>query len=164
MKRGAPSGAPRAACLALLLMLAASVAARADDPPTPADPGAEPPAPPVLPVLRPPAVAGALVLEGSLQTDTIDCAGRDVIVHADGGHYLLFGGCRSLWVQGRGNSIDAEMQPGARIAVGGADVVLRYAVVAAGPPPVLSVTAGNSQVTRVDRLGPDAAAPPPVPR
>ena len=115
---------------------------------------AQAPEPPLLPLAGTATREAALVLDRA-NPGSIDCAGRDVLIHEDGGRYRLVRGCRTVSVQGRDVSIDAELQPGARIAIGGAGVMLRYVLVAPGPPPVISVTATNSRAIAVDRLGPE---------
>jgi hypothetical protein len=94
----------------------------------------------------------ALLVEGDGETRIIDCAGRDVLIHGDGGTYRLTRGCHAISVQGRGHRIDAELQPGARIAIGGPDVTLRYVLIRPGAPALVSVTATNSHAIAVDRL------------
>ena len=117
----------------------------------PAPPDA-PPSAPELAVQPATPVRTALLLDGDRQTATIDCAGRDVLIHGEAGRYRLTHGCHGISVQGRGHRIDAELLPGARIAIGAPDVVLRYVVIAPGAPPSVSVTATNSKATEVERL------------
>jgi hypothetical protein len=113
---------------------------------------------PQLPIAPAAQAAGAIVLDGDMQTAEVDCARRDVLIHGDGGTYRLLNGCRSVSVQGRANRIDAELAPGARVSIGGADVDLSYVVSAPGAPPTLSVTGTNSRAVAVPRL--DEAWPP----
>jgi hypothetical protein len=54
-------------------------------------------------------------------------------------------------VQGRANHIEAELQVGARIVIGGDGVTLDYVPMSDGPPPLVSVTGTGSRVTRVPR-------------
>jgi hypothetical protein len=156
-------------CLATLVTLAASLAVAAADPvpdtespdeiPAP-DMPAQPDAPPPIPVLPIDTAAPppeALVLDGNFRRETIDCAGRDVLIHGDGGDYRLINGCRTVSVQGRDDRIDAELQPGARLVIGGPDVTLRYVLIAPGAPPILSVTSASSQAIPVDRIDPTAS-------
>ncbi len=130
-------------------------AASPDDMPRMPD---EPPSVPQLPIALAAPPSGAIVLDGDMQTAEVDCARRDVLIHGDRGTYRLLHGCRSLSVQGRANRIDAELAPGARVSIGGADVDLSYVLIRPGPPPSLSVTGTNSRAVAVPRL--DETWPP----
>jgi hypothetical protein len=156
---------------ALSLLLAAAADPDAINPPEapedapPAEDAPLPPAdPPPAPMLKIGTTIPArepLVLDADGGRATFDCRDRDVLIHGARGAYLLINGCHGVFVQGDGNRIDVALQPGARIAVGGADVVLHYLMVAPGPPPVISVSSPTSSAVPVDRL---EAAPPGLPR
>jgi hypothetical protein len=110
------------------------------------------PAPPPVAVTPPPPLpaAATLVLDGDMQSRDMACAGQNVLIRGNNGNFVLRGGCRSLTVQGGNNVIQAELQPGARVDIGGTAVTLHYTLTGEGPPPVVSVAPG-SQVTQVTR-------------
>ena len=93
------------------------------------------------------------MLQGDHDNAEVACAGRDVLILGSDSHYRLSGGCRSVFVQGRADTIAAELRPGARVSVGGTDVRLEYTLTGPGPAPALSVTGTGSQAT-------PAGAPP----
>lgn len=105
----------------------------------------EPPPPPALPR---PAVpdSGTILLSGDGQDRDADCAGRNVMIEGSDGRFLLRGGCRSVTVIGHDDTIAAELGPGARIAIGGDGVMLRYTQLEPGPPPIVSITGRSSAV------------------
>lgn len=130
-----------------------------DQPATAALGGTLPNAPPQSPtLLMSPAgqQPGAIVLEGDRETKTADCNGRDVLIHASNSRYTLTGGCRSISVQGRMDEIQAQLQPGARIMIGGDTVSLSYTLTQPGPAPLVSVTGAGSKASYVQTL-PNAA-------
>jgi hypothetical protein len=119
-----------------------------------------PPAPPALVIAPAGPPAGAVVLDGDDEDSDVACTGRDVLIHGSHSRYVLRGGCRSITVQGRANRIQAELQPGARIAVGGDAVTLDYTLTRPGPAPVVSVTGSGSQATHIQHFdGPTVMVP-----
>lgn len=105
-----------------------------------------PPGPPPPVALPPPATADAdtILLSGDGQDLDADCAGRNVMIEGSDGRFLLRGGCRSVTVVGHGDTIAAELAPGARIAIAGERVVLRYTQPEPGPAPIVSITGRSS--------------------
>ena len=85
------------------------------------------------------------MLDGEAENLEADCGGRDVLIHGSRGHYRLRGGCRSVLVQGSANRIEAELQPGGRIGIGGDGVTLAYTLTRDGAPVQISVTGGRSE-------------------
>lgn len=107
-------------------------------------PGVVPPPVPDLPVLLVgPEAAG----------QEIGCSNRDVVVRADGIDVTLRGGCRSLRVEGGRVTVTAELLPGAPLRVGSAGVVVNYALVGFGPPPVVRLTRAGLHASHLERLG-----------
>ena len=133
-----------------------SIAAGTGGPASAALAPAVPAAPPPPPTLAPPAraEAGTLLLRGDGLRRRADCAGRNVLIEGNDGHFALTGGCRSVTVQGQGDVVQAELQPGGRIAIGGNGVTLHYRLTRNGPPPVISVTGSNSVAHLVTGTGP----------
>jgi hypothetical protein len=119
---------------------------------TPALPDA-PPAPPPTMTLTPAPVdpAATLVLDGEGQNRDITCTGQNVLIRGSDGRFVLRGGCHSLTVRGRADTIQAELEPGARVAIGGDAVTMNYTLTSDGPPPRVTVTGANSQATYVTR-------------
>jgi hypothetical protein len=120
-----------------------------------------PDAPPVAgeaaPATRPPLILGAGAPANA------DCTDRDVSLNGDGGTYTLHGGCRSLTVSGNGITVNAEMQPQARIeAPGQSDRVLWF-LAHNGPAPQTGAVGQGSQILQQQRLGsviaPSSAVP-----
>lgn len=105
-----------------------------------------PPAPATLPKTQVAPVA-IVVLDGEGQDRDIDCTGRNVLIHGSDGRFVLRGGCRGITVQGRANRIQAELTPGAHVAIDGDAVTLNYTLTSDGPPPVVSVNGANGQLT-----------------
>ncbi len=108
---------------------------------------AVPTAPPAAAVISPPsrAEAGTLLLQGDAAARNVDCTGRNVLIEGSGRNDVLRGGCRSVTVQGRMDTVRAELQPGARIALGGDGITLHYTQTTPGPSPVISVTGNDSR-------------------
>ena len=113
----------------------------------------QPPAPAVIPPAQTGA-AGSLVLSGDGQTQSVNCANRNVVIAASGSHYRLDGGCRSVTVDGNADTVRAELVPGARVTVGGNGVRFAFTLFGTGPEPTLTVTGNASLVTRIDPDGP----------
>ena len=125
----------------------------------PALPDAPPPPASLVPAQVGP--AATLVLDGEEQDRDIGCAGQNVLIRGSGGQFVLRGGCRSITVQGRANKIQAELQPGAHVAISGDAVTLNYTLVGAGPPPVVSVSGTASRATHTTRTsGPNVTTQP----
>lgn len=118
------------------------------------------PKPPTLLLAPAGPTTGAVVLDGSGQTQTADCNGRDVLIHGSSSQFTLTGGCRSISVQGRADHIQAQLQPGARVAIGGNSVTLSYTLTGPGPAPMVSVTGTNSAATHVENFGDSSVTVP----
>ncbi len=130
-----------------------------DQPPSGALVGAMPAVPPTPPPLTLPPVigpsgapSGAIVLAADDASQTVDCTGRDVLIHGSDGNFRLLGGCRSISVQGQNDTIQAQLQPGARVMIGGPTVTLHYTLIANGPPPIISDSARGTTVTQVEHI------------
>ncbi len=135
---------------ALLAMLVTPSAAQSVEDAAPAMPPL-PDAPPAPPRLAPAVGSpGTLLLRGDGVTDALDCTGRNVMIEGNGASYTLRGGCRSVTVQGRDNTVEVELEPGGRIAIAGDGDTVRYAPTQPGPPPVISVTGAASRVLARD--------------
>jgi hypothetical protein len=89
----------------------------------------------LLLLLAGPAAAEILLIEGSALRQSLDCAGRDVLVRGDRNALVLTGGCRSLEVQGDVSSIRAELEPGARVLLAGEVLDLTWSLSQAGASP-----------------------------
>lgn len=121
-----------------------------------------PEAPPPPAVVPPPQVAasGTLTLSGDRQDSDVDCTGRRVVIEGSDGRFVLHGGCRSITVQGRADTITADLVPGAHVAISGDAVTLHYTLTQAGPPPVISVSGARSTaVATAPRNGVGPAGP-----
>ena len=97
------------------------------------------------------ALPGPLVIPAGGLAGHFDCGGRDVLIHASYGHYALYGGCRSVTVDGTSTTILAELLPGAALAVGAAGVAINYVLTADGAPPVVQVTAPGERAPHIQR-------------
>jgi outer membrane protein OmpA-like peptidoglycan-associated protein len=86
-----------------------------------------------------------LVLEGQALSEAQDCSGRDVVVRGNANALRFTGGCRSLSVQGNGNSVLAEMAPGSRIEVLGSGSTVGWTLSGQGAAPSVSVTGRDSR-------------------
>ena len=98
-------------------------------------------------------VAGALSLSGDDQERVADCAGRDATITGRRSAYILRGSCRSLTVQGDLLTVQAEVQPGARIAVTGRGSVVSWSVHGHGSAPVAVVRGPGSRLQRAQPPG-----------
>jgi hypothetical protein len=107
-----------------------------------------PSAVPQRPDLPPP-----IELVGDGQRQDIDCTGRDVRIDASGSDVVLHGGCRSLFLQGNGTHVQAELMPGTRVTLIGNGDQVAFALIGAGPDPIVSVNGTHSDAWRVQRLG-----------
>ena len=81
------------------------------------------------------------------------CVGRDVLIRGDRNNVTLHGGCRSVTVEGNANQVQAELEPAAPIMLTGADNDLAFVLVAPGPDPLVTVSAGSDRAYRVEQLG-----------
>jgi hypothetical protein len=114
-------------------------------------PGAPPPAAAPLPVR----------LSGDNQNLDVDCGGRDVDIQGNHSHYTLTGGCHALVAHGDGNTLRAELQPGARVEIEGNGTVLTYRVRGAGGDAAVTVRGNDSRALREGQVA--LAAPPATP-
>lgn len=115
---------------------------------TPTLPDAPPPPPPTMTLNPAPAnAAPTLVLDGEGQNRDVNCGGQNVLIRGSDGRFVLHGGCHAVTVDGRDDAIQAELQPGARVSIGGDAVTLHYTLTMNGPPPRVTVTGANSQAT-----------------
>ena len=112
-----------------------------------------PPAPAPLPVR----------LSGDNQRLDVDCTGGDVDIQGNRSAYTLRGGCRSLVAHGDGNTLRAELQPGARVEVEGNGTTLTYSLRGSGAEPQVVVRGNDSHVTRASGAVPGLPASPPAP-
>jgi hypothetical protein len=121
-----------------------------------------PPAPLPPPTMTPPPPpgAGTLILTGNGVLQEANCAGRNVVIQGSGGRYTLRGGCRSVTVDGSRMAIEAELEPGARIAIGGDAVTLNYVLTAPGTAALVSVSGAGSQATHIEHFGETTATVP----
>lgn len=97
---------------------------------------------------------GPLIVEGSAQSRSLDCTGRDVVVRGDRNQLVLTGGCRSLEVQGGANDIRAELAPGARVNLRGETIGLDWALLGDGPPPRITSEGRGIRVEQVALAAP----------
>ncbi len=96
---------------------------------------------------------GALTLSGDDQERLAECGGRNVVVTGTRSAYVLWGGCRSLTVTGDLLTVQAELQPGARIAITGRGSIVSWALQGRGRGPVTVVHGAGSRAQRVDMIG-----------
>lgn len=106
------------------------------------------------------AVPGSLVLDGTLGQRDVPCRGLDIVIRESEARYVLRGGCRSVTIEGRRDTVAAELLPSARLVISGTGVVVNYALVADGPPPVVVVTAPGARATHLVRYGESALVLP----
>ncbi len=112
-------------------------------------------------------------LTGDNQRLAVDCSGRDVDIQGNRARYVLRGGCKSLSVHGEGNTVQAELQPLAKVVIEGNATVLTYSVTGGGGDADITVRGTDSRAVRAASLGaapvaatpaaPPAPAPPPPP-
>jgi hypothetical protein len=93
--------------------------------------------------------AATLVLDGDGQNRDQFCGGQNVVIHGSFGHFVLRGGCLSVRVEGRQDTIQAQLRPAAPVQIGGDSVVLNYTLTSNGPPPVVSLQGANARVSEV---------------
>lgn len=105
-------------------------------------------APPPLPAVAE-GTGDTLLLRGDGQTRDADCAGRDALIEGSNDHVTLRGGCRSVTVRGRNDTIEAALVPGAPVRIGGDGVTLHYHMTRPGAPPTVTVTGGGSHALQV---------------
>jgi hypothetical protein len=94
-----------------------------------------------------------IVLSDSGRQQTLDCTGRAVQVQGDQNHLTLNGGCQALSVAGRGNDIQAELQPGAQVAVTGNGDTVRWLLQHPGMPPSVATQGQDDRVLQMAALG-----------
>ncbi len=126
-------------------------------PPPPRTPSPPPPpAPTPVPAAATPGVAeqgSRLELSGDDQERLADCAGHDLIVTGSRSAYVVRGGCRSVVVRGDLLTVQAVVQPGARIAVTGRGSTVSWAVPGRGRSPAALVRGAGSRVQRAESIG-----------
>jgi hypothetical protein len=110
-----------------------------------------------------PATRAPLILGAGTPAGPADCTDRDVSIEGADGTYTLQGGCRSLTVNGNGDTVHAEMQPQSRIAVPGQMSRVFWFLSRGDQPPVIEGTGANSQVLQEQRLGSRIAPPSAAP-
>jgi hypothetical protein len=103
--------------------------------------------PPVL------GVGPVLHLTGDDQARALDCAGRVVSVEGSRALYLLRGGCKSLTIRGDLVIVQAELQPGAPVAMTGHGVRVGWVVDGPGKPPVSSIRGEANHIEHLDSIG-----------
>jgi len=99
-------------------------------------------------------------LTGDNQRLELDCTGRDVDIQGNRSRYRLRGGCKSLTAHGEANTVQAELQPHAKVEIEGNGTVLSYSVAGGGADADIVVRGADSRAVRVAGLD---AAPPAVP-
>jgi hypothetical protein len=97
----------------------------------------------------PAAPVSTLVLDPGSPSFDVSCRNLDVVIRGDLQHYVLRGGCRSLTVQGRLDTVTAELLPGAPVLIGGPGVLLNYVLTGQGPAPVVRVTAPGLKAEQI---------------
>jgi hypothetical protein len=103
-------------------------------------------------------------LTGDNQRLELDCTGRDVDIQGNRSRYRLRGGCKSLTAHGEANTVQAELQPRAKVEIEGNGTVLSYSVAGGGADADIVVRGADSRAVRVAGLdAPPASAAPAVP-
>lgn len=130
--------------------------------PQPISPAVLPPARPgpagvTKPIVTAPPT-GPLQLSGDDQQRVADCAGRDVVVTGSRSTYVMRGTCNAVVVRGNLLTVQAVVQPGARITVEGRGSIVSWAVPHKGRPPAVMVRGRDSRVQRAQTIG---GEPPP---
>lgn len=112
------------------------------------------PSPAGKPVASPaasrPASGGPLLLAGDDEQRLQECDGRDVRVSGSRSAYILRGGCKSVTLHGDLLTVQAEMAPGARIAVTGQGSIVSWTVMGKGRAPTATVHGDGSRVQRME--------------
>jgi hypothetical protein len=98
-------------------------------------------------------VGPVLRLTGDDRALALDCAGRAVDVDGNRALYLLRGGCKSLTVHGDLVIVQAELQPGAPVAVTGHGIRVGWMLDGKGKGPVPSIHGEGSHIERLDAIG-----------
>lgn len=122
--------------------------------PIPADLSpAKPPVPASPPSPQAAPKPGPLELSGDDQQRLGDCGGRDVVVTGSRSAYVIRGACHSLLLRGDLLTVQAVMQPGARITVNGRGSVVSWAIPGKGHAPTSVVRGAGSRVQRAEAIG-----------
>jgi hypothetical protein len=98
-------------------------------------------------------VGPVLNLSGDDHALAMDCAGRSVSVDGSRALYLLRGGCKELTVHGDLVVVQAELQPGAPVAIIGHGSRVGWVLNGPGKPPVLSLHGEANRVEHLSELG-----------
>jgi hypothetical protein len=111
-----------------------------------------------LAVMQPPSApmadpGAALHLTGDDQAHALDCTGRAVTVDGSRALYLLRGGCKSLTIHGDLLTVQAELQPGAAVAITGHGVRVGWVIDRAGKPPAASLHGEANHIEHLDAIG-----------
>jgi hypothetical protein len=154
---GTPGHADAAPPAPIAAASMASVAPKQVEPPAPVVPASLPV--PALKLAAPPASSaspqptGPLALSGDDEERLADCGGGDVLVTGHRSAYVIRGTCRSLVVRGDLLTVQAIMQPGARITVSGLGSIVSWAVQGRGHPPAGIVHGAGSRIQRAEVIG-----------
>jgi hypothetical protein len=92
-------------------------------------------------------------LTGDDQTVALDCTGRSVAVDGNRAMYLLRGGCKSLTIHGDLVIVQAELQPGAAVAITGHGVRVGWVLAGTGKPPAASMHGEANHFEHLDAIG-----------
>jgi hypothetical protein len=118
-----------------------------------ANPSPKPPA--ALAPIQPGPAGTAITLAGNDQERLGNCAGRNVVVTGMRSAYVLRGGCRSLTVRGDLLTVQAELEPGAKITIHGQGSIVSWIVPPKSRSPASIVRGAGSRAQRVEAIGGD---------
>jgi hypothetical protein len=98
-------------------------------------------------------IGPVLNLTGDDRALALDCAGRSVSVEGSRALYLLRGNCKTLTIHGDLVVVQAELQPGAAVAISGHGVRVGWVLGGPGKPPVPLLHGEANHVEHLDELG-----------